>query len=108
MAMSIGASCESGAVVVRAHVQAATEGPAHRLDGAEAALPRHVLDGVRAGFERLAGALHAKRLDVGPWRLARLPSERPGEVARAHPRAPRQGSHGEVLIEVVAEPELQL
>ncbi len=99
---------ESLSVLARAGPDSSLEGSAHDLGPGEAAAPRDLLEGGGARLEVAPRPLDAKLLDV----VARCGSEFPAEDARELPlgemQPAGQGGDGEVLVEVLRDPGLQI
>src|SRR5919198_3101563 len=113
MAMSmsrtpVGSGREPRAVGGGVDAQAPAESAAHGLNGAEAAARRHGLDAEVAGLELAPGALDARGVDVGGRGQAGLGAEGAREVALAHVHARGERRDGELLVEVLDDPGLQL
>jgi hypothetical protein len=81
---------------------------AHRLDRAEPAAPRDLLDRLLRAVERDAGGLDPRRLHVDGGRHADLPAKGTREVARAHAGPFCKGGDRQVLAEMVGDPCLKL
>src|SRR5215207_914944 len=99
---------EATAVLDGAHADPPPERPAHRLDGPEARREGDRLDRYGTGLERDPGPLHARRLHVRGGCHPGLAAKGTREVALAHAGPARQGGNGQVLIQVVRDPLLEL
>ena len=81
---------------------------AHRLDGSEAAGESHDLDRSVRRLERDARRLDANGLDVRTGSHTELLAKSAREVALAHVRALGKRGNGEVGVEVLGDPVLEL
>ena len=109
--MRLAAFCErheAFSVTGRPDPEPSVKGAPHRLDGAEAAAPGDRLDGLLRAVQGDAGGLDAGGLDVHGRRHADLLAEGAREVARAHAGPFGERRHGEVRVEVVRDPGLEL
>src|SRR5437660_7487431 len=96
------------AVAIGCRAETAVERSVQRLGVLHAAATRHGRDGEIGCLEQLPRRLDTKPLDEGCRRRPGLASEDARERARAHTGPRRQRLDTEVLVEMVAEPRLQL
>src|SRR6185436_18699201 len=99
---------ESLSVLARTRAEAALEGAPHHLGAGEAAAGRNDLERRRVRLEDAAGALDAQLLDPVGGRRADLAAEHPRELPLGEMDAAGERRHGEILVEVLADPALEL
>src|SRR5436305_5425197 len=96
------------AIAIGCRAQSARKRAMQRFRVLHADATRHGPDGEISCLEQPPRRLDTKRLDEDRRRRAGLTPEGAGECARAHAAPPRQRVNGEVLVEVIAEPRLEL
>src|SRR5438093_956586 len=99
---------EAAAIRARRHAEQAEEGPPHHLGAPEAALRGDGVHAVRRLLEAPARALDARALDEARRRETDLAREHAREVPLAHRHLGGEGGHGEIRVEVIGDPGLQL
>jgi hypothetical protein len=92
---------------VRTDIEKALKGAPHALGVAEAALLGDGLDRQSALFEFAAGRIGPRPFGKLRRRMPGFAAKEPGEIARAHAHAIRQGGYAEILPRMPQDPGLQ-
>src|SRR5947209_4768659 len=99
---------EAAAVVGGGDVQGTQERTAHGLGRAEAAADGDLVDRRRRLLEQPAAGFHTRPLDEAGGGDTDLAAEGAREVARAHRRPLGEAFDGQVVVQMVGDPGLQL